>query len=110
MTTILDALGRSEIADKLIRQLTEKKSCLIAGQSGTGKTELSRHIANLWSQNQGEVVWLVGDKDQAGTSYLAATRALAATRPRRAAREADRELPLAALRAPRRPRPYQTPV
>jgi tetratricopeptide (TPR) repeat protein/ABC-type iron transport system FetAB ATPase subunit len=99
MATILEVLGRSEIADQLIGQLAEKKNCLITGASGTGKTELSRHIGHLWSRDKGETIWLIGDKDQAGTSYLAANRALAATRPRRAAREADRELPLASLRS-----------
>jgi len=98
MDSLLEVLGRIAIADELARALRARQSCWLSGPSGSGKTELSRHVASQWSENWGDVHWIVGDKDQAGTSYLAAHRALAATRPRRAAREADKELPVAVLR------------
>jgi hypothetical protein len=99
MVSLLEVLGRTAIADELERRLLDRQSCWLSGPSGSGKTELSRHIASLWSRDGGEPYWIVGDKDQAGTIYLAAHRTLAASRPRRSAREADRDLPVAVLRS-----------
>src|SRR4051794_3830148 len=98
MDSLLEILGRTAVADGLMRKLADRQSCWLHGPSGSGKTELSRHIAAAGSRIAGEAYWILGDKDQAATTYLAAHRTLAATRPRRAAREADKELPFAALR------------
>lgn len=98
MSSLLEVLGRSTIANELERELLDRKSCWLSGPSGSGKTELSRHIASVWSRDRGDAYWIVGDKDQVGTTYLAANRALAASRPRRTAREADKDLPVAVLR------------
>jgi hypothetical protein len=98
MDGLLDVLGRVSLADELVQKLARRQSCWLCGASGTGKTELSRYVASTWSQTHGDAYWIIGDKDQAGTAYLAAHRALSATRPRRAARDADKDLPVAALR------------
>jgi energy-coupling factor transporter ATP-binding protein EcfA2 len=98
MVSLLEVLGRTAVADELERKLLDRQICWVSGPSGSGKTELSRHIASLWSRDGGDAYWIVGDKDQLGTSYLAAHRALAGSRPRRSAREADRDLPTAVLR------------
>lgn len=99
MVSLLDVLGRTVIADELERKLLDGQSCWLSGPSGSGKTEFSRHIASLWSRDGGDAYRITGDKDQAGTGYLAAHRALAGLRPRRSAREADRDLPIAVLRS-----------
>jgi ABC-type uncharacterized transport system fused permease/ATPase subunit len=75
MNSLLEVLGRAATADELVRKLADRQSCWLRGPSGSGKTELSRHIASIWSRSAGEAHWIVGDKDQAATSYLAAQRA-----------------------------------
>jgi tetratricopeptide (TPR) repeat protein/energy-coupling factor transporter ATP-binding protein EcfA2 len=99
MDSILDALGRLGTVDAVVRALTDRKDCWISGPSGSGKTEFSRHVAGIWARTVGEVHCILGDKDQAASSYLAAYRALASTRANRTAREADRDFPFAVMRA-----------
>jgi ABC-type iron transport system FetAB ATPase subunit len=72
MMRFMEALGRSELAERLFEQLADGRNCWISGPSGAGKTELARHVAKLWAETKGEVLWIVGDRDQVGTSYLAA--------------------------------------
>jgi hypothetical protein len=99
MDSLLDVLGRTNAADDIFRNLVDRRDCWISGPSGSGKTELARHLAAKWEETAGDVIWIVGDRDQAGTNYLAAHRALAARRGRRSVREADRDFPTAVLRA-----------
>jgi len=77
MSSIIDALGHRDIAKIIADRILDGNAVMhVFGPSGSGKTGLAAEVAADLKVRNVSSLYVAGDSDSAGTSFLAIRRAL----------------------------------